>query len=145
MKNYNFQIWFEHKDGVQRHLPNPEYTEEEAINLIVPKGCENYCVVKTDDFVPAFARAYSLRECKVTIDIEAAKEIQRDKFRTAREPIFKKLDLEYFRADEQGDLGLKKKIAERKQKLRDVTLTPLPDDLFELSKTWPDILDETKL
>ncbi len=134
-------IWFKQNGKVERYELHQEVTVEEGIENLVPSGCE-YLVLNSEDVETSFMSVYSFDDGKLFADVEKAKEITLSKFRDAREPILKRLDLEYLRADERGDVELKKEIAERKQKLRNVTLTPLPDDLFELSKTWPDILNE---
>lgn len=56
---------------------------------------------------------------KIVIDNNKAIEIAKDKIRVIREPIFKKLDLDFQRALESGsDTTL---IVQEKQKLRDLT------------------------
>ena len=58
---------------------------------------------------------------KVVIDNTKAIEIAKDKIRVIREPMFKKLDLDFQRALETGsDTTL---IVQEKQKLRDLTDT----------------------
>ena len=55
----------------------------------------------------------------IVINNEKAIEIAKDKIRVIREPMFKKLDLDFQRALEQGsDTTL---IVQEKQKLRDLT------------------------
>ena len=75
-------------------------------------------------------------------DIQKAKEIWLNQYRRVRTPLIEKLDLEYMRADEQGNLELKKEIASKKQALRDVTKTELPNTLEEIKATWPEILGQ---
>ena len=55
------------------------------------------------------------------IDIDEAIEIQKDRWRKAREPLFEALDIEYMKASEEGDPEKIKEISEKKQVLRDVT------------------------
>jgi hypothetical protein len=72
---------------------------------------------------------------KIDVDMPRAREIHRDKLRAMRRPLLEALDVEYQRADEQGDVTKKAAIAERKQALRDVTADPAleaartPDEL----------------
>lgn len=73
--------------------------------------------------------------------IATCKEIHLNKFRAARAPKLAALDIAYTRADEAGDAVKKTEIAAQKQALRDVTKTPLPDDLAGIKATWPDILN----
>lgn len=77
----------------------------------------------------------------VTVDINAAKEIWKDKFRLARKPILEKLDIEFIRALEAGDTQKQQEIAAKKQALRDITNTPLPNDLEGIKNIWPDVLN----
>ena len=56
---------------------------------------------------------------KIVIDNDKAIEIAKDKIRAVREPMFKKLDLDFQRALEQGSDTTE--IVKEKQKLRDLT------------------------
>lgn len=60
----------------------------------------------------------------VTIDLVKAKDIHRNYLRRRRMSDFKKLDLDYQRADEVNDTAKKLQVAAKKQILRD-----LPNDL----------------
>jgi hypothetical protein len=55
----------------------------------------------------------------IKINIDKAKEIQKDKLREARKPLLEKLDVDFVRALELG--GDTASIAAQKQALRDVT------------------------
>ena len=81
----------------------------------------------------------------ITINLDKAKEIQKNRWRTARIPILEKLDTQFMRAVETGDTAKQQQIATQKQSLRDVTTTDLssvttPD---QLKTIWPDILNES--
>jgi hypothetical protein len=73
-------------------------------------------------------------------NIPICKKIHLNKFRQARTPLLAALDVDFMRADEAEDLELKKEIASKKQALRDVTKTDLPNTLEGIKKTWPEIL-----
>jgi hypothetical protein len=106
----------------------------------IPKGAE-YKIVGGVDIDNDYFNAYEFdAELGAKVNIEKAKAIHLDKFREARIYILAKLDLDYMRADEQGDLELKKEIASKKQVLRDITKTELPDTLEGIKNTWPEIL-----
>jgi hypothetical protein len=60
-------------------------------------------------------------------DMVKAKSILREALRRQRECMFAALDVDYQRADERGDAAAKAAVAQRKQKLRDVTKNPLID------------------
>jgi hypothetical protein len=68
-----------------------------------------------------------------------ARSIWRNRLRAEREPILKRLDVEYQRADESGDATLKADIAQRKQALRDAPQDPridaaaTPDELRQVT------------
>jgi len=78
----------------------------------------------------------------IKINIEKAKQIWLDKFRIARKPILEQLDVDFMRALEKGDTNLQKKISSKKQLLRDITKTKLPDSLEGIKNAWPEILGE---
>lgn len=78
----------------------------------------------------------------IKINIEKAKQIWLDKFRIARKPILEQLDVDFMRALEKGDTNLQKTISSKKQLLRDITKTKLPDSLEGIKNAWPEILGE---
>lgn len=81
----------------------------------------------------------------IIINPDKAKTIWKDKWREARKAILSSLDVEFMRAVESGDSAKQAEIAQKKQALRDVTLTPIdgntPD---EIKSVWPEILGENK-
>jgi hypothetical protein len=106
----------------------------------VPEGVE-YKIVDSVDIDNDYFNAYEFdAETGAKVNIEKAKAIHLDKFRNARAPKLAKLDVEYMKAVESNDEAKKAAVAADKQALRDVTLTPLPDDLAGIKATWPDIL-----
>jgi hypothetical protein len=80
----------------------------------------------------------------ITINLDKAKEIQKNRWRTARIPILEKLDTQFMRAVETGDTAKQQQIATQKQSLRDVTTTDLSSvtNTEELKNVWPDILSQ---
>ena len=80
----------------------------------------------------------------ITINLDKAKEIQKNRWRTARKPILEKLDTQFMRAVETGDTTKQQQIATQKQSLRDVTTTDLSSVTTpeELKNVWPDILSQ---
>ena len=80
----------------------------------------------------------------ITINLDKAKEIQKNRWRTARIPILEKLDTQFMRAVETGDTVKQQQIATQKQSLRDVTTTDLSSvtNTEELKNVWPDILSQ---
>lgn len=76
----------------------------------------------------------------VTIDMSKAKEIWRDKIRQTRTEKFKDLDVQYQRADEDGDTEAKSAIVAAKKVLRDAPNDPAIDaatTIGDLKKVWP--------
>jgi len=76
----------------------------------------------------------------IKINIEKAKTIQIERFRYYRIPILEKLDVEFMRAVETADTEAQKQISKKKQQLRDVTTTELPNTIETIKATWPEIL-----
>lgn len=76
----------------------------------------------------------------IKVNLDKAKDIWLNHYRTARTPLLTSLDVDFMRAVESGDTALQKEIAAKKQALRDVTKTELPDTLEGIKATWPEIL-----
>ena len=107
----------------------------------VPEGVE-YKIVDSVDIDNDYFNAYEFdAETGAKVNIDKAKAIHLDKFRAARAPKLAKLDIDFMKAVEANDEAKKAEIISAKQALRDVTLTPLPDDLAGIKATWPDILN----
>lgn len=60
----------------------------------------------------------------LTVDMEKARSIQRDRVRAARAPLLQALDVEYMKALEMGDTAAMEFIAGEKQALRDAPADP---------------------
>jgi hypothetical protein len=107
----------------------------------VPAGVE-FKIVDSVDIDNDYFNAYEFdAETGAKVNIEKAKAIHLDKFRAARAPKLAKLDIEFMKAVEANDEEKKAEIIAEKQALRDVTLTPLPDDLAGIKATWPEVLN----
>ena len=107
----------------------------------VPEGVE-YKIVESVDIDNEYFNAYEFdSELGAKVNIERAKAIHLDKFRSARSPKLQKLDIDFMKAVEGNDEAKKTVIVVAKQALREVTLTPLPDNLAGIKATWPDILN----
>lgn len=107
----------------------------------VPLGIE-YKIVDSVDIDNDYFNAYEFdAELGTKVNIEKAKAIHLDKFRAARSPKLAKLDIDFMKAVEANDEDKKAEIMVEKQSLRDVTLTPLPEDLAGIKATWPNILN----
>jgi hypothetical protein len=107
----------------------------------VPEGVE-YKIVESVDIDNDYFNAYEFdAELGAKVNIEKAKSIHLDKFRSARAPKLDKLDVDFMKAVEANDEVKKAEIVAAKQALRDVTLTVLLNDLAGIKSTWPEILN----
>ena len=107
-------------------------TVQEIAAKDVPAGCP--CVICESETLPQDSFFFSAWEydssnpaLPIKINVEAAHEIWKDEWRREREPILKRLDVEWMRALERGDTALSAELAGKKQVLRDVTNTQLPE------------------
>lgn len=89
-----------------------------------------------------FRRAWRLIDGGISVDMEAAKNIQRDRWRAARAPLLAALDVEWQRASETEDATAKADIVARKTALRAVTDTDLSgvSTPEELAAVWPECI-----
>lgn len=135
-------IVFDRGGGVDVIYPVGDTVEQIVATL--PPGSV-YLVLEQSE-LPAsrvFRSAWRCGEQGVVIDMEAAKEVQHNRWRAARVSLLKALDIDYFRALEANDALVLASVTEHKQALRDVTLTDLsnvntPD---ELEAIWPAVLE----
>jgi len=77
-------------------------------------------------------------------DMTKAREIKRNQLRAERKPLLEQLDVQFMRAQEQGDQTKADEIAAKKQALRDVTADPALDAATtpdELKAVRPDVLE----
>ena len=82
----------------------------------------------------------------IKVNMTKAREIKRDQLRAERKPLLEQLDVEFMRAQEQGDQAKADEIAAKKQALRDVTDDPAIDAATtpdELKAVRPKVLDKT--
>lgn len=79
----------------------------------------------------------------ITIDMEKAKNIWRNKIREARVPKLQQLDIEFQRSLESGNSQKQQEIAQKKQFLRDLTNASEITNattIDELKAFWPEEL-----
>jgi hypothetical protein len=89
------------------------------------KICNSNCIPKDATFFNAWIYDNKL-EIPITIDVNEAHNIWKNEWRRMREPLLKKLDVEWMRALENGDVALTQELTNKKQILRDITLIELP-------------------
>jgi hypothetical protein len=112
---------------------------EAVIAKDIPEGAE-YAIFETADLDYQLFDAYRFSDGGPDFNPEKGKEIWRDLWRQARAPLLASLDIDFMRALESGDMVLQAEIAAKKQALRDVTDTELPDTLEGIKAVWPEIL-----
>lgn len=117
----------------------PTGSVEDAIKH-VPTGVEYAIVDDLGNLDNEYFNAFEYTNLGLHCNIDKAKAIHLDKFRTVRKPLLESLDVAYMKALEAGDSEKAKEIAIQKQGLRDITKTPLPDTLEEIKVVWPSIL-----
>lgn len=100
------------------------------------------------DAIPADRTFRNAWKPDLTVDLDKAREIHKDKLRRLRAPLLAQLDVEFQRADEAKDEVLKLEIISQKEALRDVTDDPeiasakTPD---ELKAVMPSVLLPTEV
>ena len=136
------RIVYKNEDGVAIFIPSRGDNIDEVIAKGVPNGAE-YKIIKASQ-VPddrEFREAWEYSS-GLDINFEKAKEVQKNRWRAAREKLFSVLDIEFLRATETGNGKKIDIIKQKKQILRDVTLTDLSavTSLEELKEIWPECL-----
>jgi hypothetical protein len=123
--------------------PSNDISIEENLDFFVNDGLD-YVIkdnIQYDNYF--FPSAYEFdKEVGVKLNIDKAKEVQKNKWREARKKRFEKLDLDFMLSLETENIEMQKSIKQKKQDLRDITKTFLTDDLEEIKATWPNILLE---
>jgi hypothetical protein len=131
-------IIYQDQEGLAVIHPAPGATLEQLVTC-VPAGAP-YAAMQLEDLPEDryFRDAWTLGETGLVVDIEKAKDIQRDHWRRLRAPKLEALDLEFMRALEQAQSTTA--IAAAKTALRDVTETELSGTLAEIKANIPAIL-----
>lgn len=107
--------------GVSTCIPTGELSIEAVIKKDVPKGRDARIIEQSD--LPNehldFYDAWEMDDKTVTVNLDKAKEITKNRLRMERAPLLAAQDVLYMRATEQGkDTSA---IVAEKQRLRDVT------------------------
>lgn len=137
-------ITYLQNNGVGVIIPSdPSLTIEEIAERDVPQGLPFLITeqLNVHDIYDGYLSAYDYNEATgAEVNIDKAKAIHLNKFREARLPKLQALDVQFMKAVEQTDTEKQAEIALKKQALRDVTLTELPNTLAEIKEVWPSIL-----
>ena len=122
-------------------------TDDEVMDFIiakdVPPGAMSSARIVPVNDLPEDRSYRNALTVNLGYDMPKARSIHRQRLRELRAPLLSKLDVEYQRADEAGDLSAKKQIAAKKQALRDATAHPAIDQAMTieaLSKAVPAVL-----
>lgn len=119
-------------------------TIEELVEKDVPRGIQN-AIVETNK-IPndrTFRNSWEFSLEEVTVNIDKAKAIWKNKWRDVRKPLLASLDIEFMKAVESGNSIKQAEIAAKKQELRDVTNTPIPGTTpEEIKSVWPEVLND---
>lgn len=100
----------------------------------IPKDATNVTELPDDWQAPddrTFRNAWAFDGKAVSVNMDKARDIHRDRLRALRMPMLEVLDIDYQIADEAENATLKQQIAAQKQALRDVT----NDSAIENAKT----------
>lgn len=120
------RIIFKNNDGsigVIIPAKNTSLSIEQIAAKDVPSGL-SYKIVDASEVPPRdeYRNSWEVdNDFKVKHNMTKARELHKEKLRKLREPKLAALDIEYQKADEDGDNAKKKQISDKKKKLRDVT------------------------
>lgn len=128
-------------DGVAVTTPAPGVPIELVMERDIPAGVSRSVTNLADLPDRYFRDAWEYDGVKgVKVNVEKAKEVQRNKWREMRKPKLAALDIESIIATEDASPARRNEIKSKKKALRDVTLTELPDDLEAIKNTIPEPL-----
>jgi predicted metal-dependent hydrolase len=108
----------------------------------VPKDTP-YKIIDSVEIDNDYFNAYEFdSELGSKLSADKAKELHKDKWRSARKPKLEALDIAFMKAVESGDAVKQAEIATNKQALRDVTNTEIiGSTIEEIKSVWPEILN----
>lgn len=104
----------------------PAIDDMKLVRATIPEDATNIQEVDENDILDdrTFRDAWKQEtNGRLVIDMPKAREIHMNRIRIARELTLKRLDLEYMRADEAGDMEEKGNVVDKKQVLRDLPET----------------------
>jgi hypothetical protein len=100
-------------------------TGELPIEEVLTKDCPEGAIIVDSSSLPHehndFFNAWELNGTAVTVNLDKAKAITKDRLRQERAPLLQKLDVDYQRADEASEAAKKAEVVAEKQRLRDIT------------------------
>lgn len=128
-----------------RKLSDEEYREI-VVSRSIPEDAQEVTERDASWEPPAdrtFRNAWEHLNGEVSVNMDKAREIWRNKIRLARKPLLEELDTAYIRADEVGDTLAIDGIVSQKQELRDAPNDPAIEEAKnpeELKAIWPSSL-----
>lgn len=124
-------------------------TDEEFLAALaakrVPVGC-TWAAIDESDYPGehrAYRRAWRANSGRIEIDLDAAREIHRNRIRSARKPVLEHLDSEWMKAMGQGDAAKAAVVEAKRQALRDAPASTEIDSaktIDDLKAVWPEVL-----
>jgi len=134
-------IAYKTADTVSFIVPSKDVNDITSLLNLIPFDTD-YAILNREDLPTDyyFRGAWELSNGSISVNIEKAKDIQRNHWRELRKPKLEALDLAYMRALEDGNTEMQLNIVAQKNALRDVTSTSLPNNLNRIKATIPKIL-----
>ena len=134
-------ITYQEGDSVAVVIPNASIPIEVVAAKDVPEGVP-FTIIDASQLPDRYFRAaWEFDGPKGTkVNVEKAKEVQRNVWRKLREKKLAALDVEFMQAVEGSNSNKLRQVSERKQALRDVTQGFIPDDLAQIKNFIPDTL-----
>jgi hypothetical protein len=128
--------------AIMQVIEDSGLTIEQLVSRAFGAGNLEYSTVNMNELPndSFFRKAWELSNNEVIVNIEKAKNIQRDYWRKLRKPKLESLDLAYMKALETNNTVLQADIVSQKNALRNVTQAFLPDNLEGIKSTIPAIL-----
>lgn len=115
-------------------------TPQECLVYVQTTGAKDYKYMPLGEQLPMkfFYAFFWNNEIKgPDIDIDKAKEIKKDEFRSLREEMFKKLDILFMKSIEFDNIELKQQVISAKESLRNITEEEMPNDWKLLVNYFP--------
>ena len=118
------RIVYNNPDGsIAIVIPSGIIPIEEVLKKDVPDDCKASAIIVPESEIltdRTFRNAWELKNKKIRINIDKAKEIHKNKLRAKRIILLQELDAEYIRALEEGKST--KEITDKKYILRNITI-----------------------
>lgn len=133
----NYSIIVEHPEDPSRvaWIAPAEGMLEQIVKDLDPS--KPFLVVTRDDLpvqYDDYFNSWQLKDGAVTVHLEKAKVQHRQFLRNKRNEELQKLDIQFMRAMERGDMDTAQSVGREKQKLRDLTIHPAIDNATSMEE-----------